>query len=565
MLPTAKDRSVGRPTAAGGQVVGLFEAAWRHRLALGIVVTLTTVCSYLVALLLPPTYKANAILIIPDAGNAPFSQNSLPADRGRYLATQAQRITSTAVTTAVASAFGDGTSSHDVASALSAEPGVASDTLTITATARSAVRASRLANAAAAGYLAVMRDEARASTDAAATRLQGHYDEVRRKLEQADAGPPSADKAAAIAGLQEQLKSVSAEQGRLLLAVQEYQPPMYVGRKAATPSRPVSPVPLRDAGLAALIAIMVSCAAVWSFDTRSQRRADVGRFTSALGAACLGRLSSTRKLAAHDSSAGALSLAGQWQQVVSAVDASLRGVKGRCVLVTSPVATEQGSESAARLALSAAEDGRSVVLVDADPATRQLSTAAGAASIPGLTEMVEEDGEIWGSVGDGAGLRPTVAVLSAGRPVPNSAALYRTAAFRTKLASVGQNDDLVLVVGPPVLDKPDAIVLADAADAVLLVVPESVTDEQLRETRARLSWSRGELLGYVVVEQASRRSRSVWWRPWLALRRNRGQTPAQESARTSFAALLKPLHVVPRRAHLSAGPASVPLVKGHRA
>jgi Mrp family chromosome partitioning ATPase len=502
MAPHTDNRSV--PVRTEGRIVGLFESLWRHRVALLLVVAVAAVGGYLVAARQPAVYKATTGLLFADTTSVPYDQSALlpQQEHSRYLATQADVATSRDVAAAAANVLGDGTPAADVQAALSAQAGDTSDTLWITATAGGAARAARLADAGASGYLTVLRDQARKGAAAAATRVQSHADDLQRQLDALSAKPATAANAAATTALQEQLKGLLVQLDQLRAAATDYEPAVRVVYAAGIPGRPVSPVPARDAGLAALLAMLVGAAVAWAFEARAQRRSDVGRFSRVLGTGCLGQVP------AGDRSVDGVAPGERWQRVVSAVDASLRDVAGRCLLVTSPRAIGQESHVAASLASAVAEDGRSVVLVDADHGTRELSTIAGSGTAPGLTELVT-GGEVRRGEGltDGAG--PTVALLAVGRRVANPAAFYRTASFRNTLAAVGERADLVLVLGPPVLEGAAAGVLADAVDAVVLVIPDSVSDADLLETRATLSWSSAGLLGYVVVAHAGRRTRTV--------------------------------------------------------
>jgi hypothetical protein len=200
--------------------------------------------------------------------------------------------------------------------------------------------------------------------------------------------------------------------------------------------------------------------------------------------------------------------------------------------------------------------------VDADHATRELSTLAGAATLPGLTELAEGASDV---VRNGGGQRSgwMVSLLPVGRRVVNPAAFYRTVSFRAALASVGRIADLVLVVAPPVLGQADASILADAADAVLLVLTESVTDEELRQAKTSLSWSRGALLGYVLIEQPESRFASRRTPPAVEVD-DGASTPPQDST-WSLSAFLEPLRVVPRTGNPINGRGAAPPVHRGRA
>jgi Mrp family chromosome partitioning ATPase len=492
-----------------GAVVGLFESVWRHRFVLVSVVVAAALFGYLLAARQPAVYQASTTLLFADATGSPVNQSALPGqDHDRYLATQATVVTSDPVATAAAGLLRDGTSAQDVAGAVTAVPGTTADTLTITASAPGATRAARLADAAARGYLAVLRDQARAAAAATVIRLQTQYDDAQRQLAGLGSQPRTPGAAALAAALQDQLRDIASQQNRLRAAATNFVPLVQVVHPATPPAAPTSPVPLRDAGLAVLVAVLVGAAAAWAFEARTQRRADVDRFTRLLGADCLGRIPAAAAVPAGDPATGEPVLPGQWHQVASALDVSLREPGSRRVLVTAPGTTGQPGRAVANLARAVAADGRAVIAVDADYRYRELSTVAGAPASPGLTELVA--GADLGRAGpDGS----PVALLPAGQQVGDVAAFYRAPAFRAALDSLRQRADLVLVAGPPVLDGAEAGVLADVADAVVLVVPESASEGDLRATVAALSWSRAAVVGYVLVRPA---------RGWPARRRSAG-------------------------------------------
>ena len=129
-----------------------------------------------------------------------------------------------------------------------------------------------MADAAAAGYLGVMRDQARAAAATAAVNLQRQSDDLRRRLDILGPRPRAPGDAALAAALQDQLRDVANQQNRLRLAAATYEPLVRVVRSAIPPAAPTSPVPLLDAGLAALVALLMSAAAAWALETHVQRR-----------------------------------------------------------------------------------------------------------------------------------------------------------------------------------------------------------------------------------------------------------------------------------------------------
>ena len=253
---TARPAAAGNPPdVAAGSAIGLFESIRRHALALAIVVGFAATCGYLVSSWQPPSYEASIVLLFSE-GSDSFADQALPAqDRGRYLATQADLVGSWQVADAAASALGDGTPAAEVTAALTAIPGEVSNTLTIVGTAADAARAARLADAGAAGYIAVLREQARASAAAAVRILQRQYEDIQRRIDRlVQEWPPVVGAVETRSALRDRLTGIAVEQSRMRAAAENYQPAVRVVRPAATPTSPVSPVPLRDGGLAALIA-----------------------------------------------------------------------------------------------------------------------------------------------------------------------------------------------------------------------------------------------------------------------------------------------------------------------
>jgi uncharacterized protein involved in exopolysaccharide biosynthesis len=105
-LNTVDRLDPGDPHGTGeGQLVGLFESAWRHRLVLAIVVVVAATCGYLISSFQPAVYQAQATLLYSGTTSAPFGDSAIPGQgQDRYLATEADRVTSKAVATAAAAA-----------------------------------------------------------------------------------------------------------------------------------------------------------------------------------------------------------------------------------------------------------------------------------------------------------------------------------------------------------------------------------------------------------------------------------------------------------------------------
>ena len=164
---------------------------------------------------------------------------------------------------------------------------------------------------------------------------------------------------------------------------------------------------------------------------------------------------------------------------------------GRTVLVTSAVASEGKSTTAANLALAQTESGHRVLLIDCDLTRPSLHKLFDLGQSPGLAQVLRNQVAVEDAI------RPTelgLGVLPAGRVERGSALTFRHAQFTALLRRLHESYDLVIMDAPPVLMMANAIVMATAADAVLLVIRAGQTDRaavqdavsQLRLVGARL-------------------------------------------------------------------------------
>lgn len=176
----------------------------------------------------------------------------------------------------------------------------------------------------------------------------------------------------------------------------------------------------------------------------------------------------------------------------------------RTLLVTSVGPDEGKSIVLANLAVTLAESGKRVVVVDCDLRRPSLHDVFGAASQPGLTTMVLDESAP-------APLQPTsianVQVLTSGPLPPNPSELISSERFKRVLAVIAADADIILLDAPPVSAVTDATILATRVDGVLLVVDSGRTrrdtakraNEQLQRVGARLL---GAVLTNVKAERA---------------------------------------------------------------
>lgn len=169
----------------------------------------------------------------------------------------------------------------------------------------------------------------------------------------------------------------------------------------------------------------------------------------------------------------------------------------RTLLVTSAGPDEGKSTTLANLAVSMAQAGRRVILVDSDLRHPHLHDIFGLDNQKGLTTALSQLGGDLPLQESGVnGLR----VLTAG-PLPDLPAdLIASPAMETLIAALSEQADIVLFNAPPVVTVTDAAVLASKVDGVLLLVNAGRTRrEYAQRAKAMLERVHARLLGAVLT------------------------------------------------------------------
>jgi len=154
----------------------------------------------------------------------------------------------------------------------------------------------------------------------------------------------------------------------------------------------------------------------------------------------------------------------------------------RSVLITSARVGEGKTLTAVNLALvfSSTLHAKRVLLVDAHLRQPRIHELLQISLSPGLAGCLASSGRHLPLVG----VTGNLAILPAGRPGAQSAALLGSDRMREILSHASEAFEWVVIDGPPVLGMPDACVLAGLADLVILVVQGRTTRRHLIEQAA---------------------------------------------------------------------------------
>ncbi len=170
----------------------------------------------------------------------------------------------------------------------------------------------------------------------------------------------------------------------------------------------------------------------------------------------------------------------------------------RTLLVTSPAANEGKTTTLANLAVTFAQAGSRVLLVDCDLRRPTLHTLFGVDNAVGLTSLVLEETPF-----DRAPLLATgvdnLRLLPSGPLPPNPADFLGSARFERTIGALLTEADLLLFDAPPAIAVADAAVLARRVDGVLLVLEAGRTKrDHALKAKAQLEKVGANLLGVVL-------------------------------------------------------------------
>jgi capsular exopolysaccharide synthesis family protein len=180
----------------------------------------------------------------------------------------------------------------------------------------------------------------------------------------------------------------------------------------------------------------------------------------------------------------------------------------KTILVSSGMPAEGKSFVVTNLAMSLARNkNHNVLLIDADLRKPSLHTILGAPNVPGLAEYLAGAAEVNDilqrnqnpSIVEVGGLRniPNITFISGGVGGDNASELVANHRIEELIATLSPHFDWILVDSPPVLAFADAIDLARAADAVLLVARGATTPYDVAQ-RTQAAFSNSRILGFVL-------------------------------------------------------------------
>ena len=269
---------------------------------------------------------------------------------------------------------------------------------------------------------------------------------------------------------------------------------------AGLPTSPVSPQVTRNIVLAAVLGVLLGIALAVLRETLDTSVKTVAEVEEILGASVLGSVrydpqASKRPLITaldtHHPRSEAFRVLRTNLQFVDA------GSPSKVYVISSSMPDEGKTTTAANLAITLAQTGARVALVETDLRRPKLSEYLRLEEAVGLTTVLigridlVDAVQHWGNEG--------LHVLTSGATPPNPAELLQSRGMRDIVSRLRQHYDIVLLDAPPLLPVTDAALLSAIADGVLVVARHGTTSrDQLREAADRLTAVGARIIGAVI-------------------------------------------------------------------
>lgn len=204
---------------------------------------------------------------------------------------------------------------------------------------------------------------------------------------------------------------------------------------------------------------------------------------------------SARSLVAHNDPKSIVSE--QFRTIRTGIDFSLPDKELETLLVTSSTPSEGKSTVSANTSIVFAQNGKRVLLVDADLRKPSVHYTFGLSNQVGLTDVLAKKSTIQQAVNTTE--IDNLHVLTCGPLPPNPAELLGSKSMETFMETVKAQYDLIVFDTPPVLSVTDGLVLANKCDGVVVVVRSGMTEkENIVKTKEALLLSKANIFGVVL-------------------------------------------------------------------
>lgn len=175
--------------------------------------------------------------------------------------------------------------------------------------------------------------------------------------------------------------------------------------------------------------------------------------------------------------------------------------------VTSTQAGEGKTTTISNLAVAYAQEGKRVLLVDADLRHPSLQTVFNVQNKTGLSNILANQNSYLEMIHNTT--IDNLFLVTAGPVPPNPTELLSSGKLKEVLESWRESFDVILIDTSPVAAMADGLIVASVSDGVVLVVQAGkVKRESVRKTKEKLELAKASILGVVLNNKKYSKSES---------------------------------------------------------
>ena len=304
-------------------------------------------------------------------------------------------------------------------------------------------------------------------------------------------------------GLSEQVSDLETPPGRDVAPIKAT-----IVDNAQISSDPVSPQPVRNLGLAAVLGLLLGVGLAVArelLDTSVSSPDDVADVTDA---PILGNIHADSN-AVSQLPAAVLKSPTPWSEAFRVLRTNMQYVEvdhnRRVFVVSSSLPSEGKSTTAVNLAITLALAKQRVALIDCDLRRPLVADRLGLDDAVGTTSVLIGQVALEDALQEH---HPSgLTVLTSGPVPPNPSELLQSIAMEKLLHELRDQFDVVLLDAPPLLPVTDAALLAAQADGAIVVVRHGKTSrEQLRHALDRVEAVDAKIAGVVMNQTPAKKS-----------------------------------------------------------
>lgn len=175
----------------------------------------------------------------------------------------------------------------------------------------------------------------------------------------------------------------------------------------------------------------------------------------------------------------------------------------KLIQVTSSVQGEGKSTITANYAVTVAQSGKKVLIVDCDLRRPQIHKIFNVSNTSGLSNVLVGDNQMDKNIKDTN--VPNLFILTSGPIPPNPSEMLDSKRMKELILSLKDHFDMILLDSPPIMPVTDGLILSQIVDGTIVIVSLGSTEKDaFKKTMSSLENIGANILGTVINKASSK-------------------------------------------------------------